>query len=430
MDRYKKSREYLERAKKITPGAAQTLSKMPMRFPQGAFPVAVSHGAGATITDIDGNRYVDWIGSLGATPLGYGNRHVGSVVGDCWTVENLCSFSLPHKIEVELAERLCKKIPCAEMVRFVNSGSEATEAAIRTARIATGRDIILTVKSGYHSWHSWFQAVKDWHPGVPHAYTQIIHGLPYNDLSAWQQAFELCDVENYRVAAVILEPCLFEKPNDGFLQGVRDLCTRFGALLIFDEMVTGYRWALAGGQEYFGVTTDLATFGKGMGNGLPIGMLCGKREYMQHAELISGTFGGNALSLAAANAVLDVYESEPVIETMWKRGQELMGMFTIGAFTREIPAISEGYACKPRFKFNCGERSDLAMSLFLQETAANGALFHPGGMNVCYALTDEDMSVTKKAIETALDAVEIALRKNDWSALKGNLIQPVVTVRS
>lgn len=427
MDRYKKSREYLERAKQVTPGAAQTLSKMPQRFPQGAFPVAVREGYGAKIVDIDGNLYVDWIGALGAIPLGYAYKPIIEAIrGEIGNA----AYSLPYRLEADLAERLCSKIPCAEMVRFVNSGSEATEAAIRTARIATGRDIILTVKSGYHSWHSWFQAVKDWHPGVPHAYTQIVHGLPYNDLAAWKQAFELCDVENYRIAAAILEPCLFEKPNDGFLQGVRDLCTRFGALLIFDEMVTGYRWALAGGQEYFGVTPDLATFGKGMGNGLPIGMLCGKREYMQHAELISGTFGGNALSLAAANAVLDVYESEPVIETMWKRGQELMGMFTIGAFMLEIPAISEGYACKPRFKFNCGERSDLAMSLFLQETAANGALFHPGGMNVCYALTDEDMSVTKKAIETALDAVEIALRKNDWSALKGNLIQPVVTVRS
>lgn len=423
MDRYAKSREYLERAKRVTPGAAQTLSKMPARFPQGAFPVALSRGSEAKVWDVDGHCYVDWIGALGAIPLGYNyNPVIDRISYECGNG----AMSLPHKSEVELAERLCSKIPCAEMVRFVNSGSEATEAAIRTARIATRCDVILTVKSGYHSWHSWFQAVKDWHPGVPREYTYIVDGFIYNDIASLVEKF----IE-YRgnVAAVILEPCLFGKPNDGFLQSVKEVCSQYEALLIFDEMVTGYRWRLAGGQEYFNITPDLATFGKGMANGLPIGMLCGKREYMQHAELISGTFGGNALSLAAANAVLDVYESEPVIETMWKRGQELRGMFTIGAFTRDIPAITDGYACKPRFKFNCGERSDLAMSLFLQESALHGALFHPGGMNVCYALTDDDMKVTKRAIDSALDVVEVALRKNDWSALKGNLIQPVVTVR-
>lgn len=429
MDRYTKSREYLEQAKKVTPGAAQTLSKMPARFPQGAFPVAASHGNGATITDVDGNRYVDWIGSLGATPLGYGNRHVSAVVGDCWNVENLCSFSLPHKNEANLAERLCSEIPCAEMVRFVNSGSEATEAAIRTARIATGRDIILTVKSGYHSWHSWFQAVKDWHPGVPHAYSAMVDSFAYNDIASLVEKF----IEHRgNVAAVIMEPCLFEKPQDGFLVEVRDVCSDYESILIFDEMVTGYRWALAGGQEYFGVIPDLATFGKGMANGLPIGMLCGKREYMQHAELISGTFGGNALSLAAANAVLDVYESEPVIETMWERGQELQVVFTqlAALMNLEGVAICDGYSVKPRFKFALGNKSDLAMSLFLQEAAANGALFHPGGMNACYALTDEDMHVTSKAIKDGLIAVKRAMDNCDWSALKGNLIQPVVTVRS
>ena len=437
IDRYKKSLEYLERAKKVTPGAAQTLSKMPARFPQGAFPIAAREGCGAKIIDVDGNSYVDWIGALGAVPLGYRHEHVIDAIN---SQAGIGAMSLPDPEEAYLAERLCSKIPCAEMVRFVNSGSEATEAAIRTARIATGRDIILTVKSGYHSWHSWFQAVKDWHPGVPQLYEDMIGSFTYNDIESVHHAFKWHKKNDWQldsdcvlkpgVAAVIMEPCLFDKPKEGFLQGVRDLCTEHGALLIFDEMVTGYRWRLAGGQEYFNITPDLATFGKGMANGLPIGMLCGKREYMQHAELISGTFGGNALSLAAANAVLDLYESEPVIETMWKRGQELMGVFTLGAFTREISAISEGYACKPRFKFNCGEKSDLAMSLFLQETAAHGALFHPGGMNICYALTDEDMSITKKAIEAALDTVEKALRMNDWSALKGNLIQPVVTVRS
>lgn len=436
MNRYQRSQEYLERARKVIPGAAQTLSKMSARFPQGAFPVALRRGKGAKVWDVDGNEYVDWIGSLGACPLGYVHNQVDFATGFASGDGN--SFSLPYFQEVELAERLCEKIPCAESVRFVSSGSEATEAAIRTARIATGNDLILTVKEGYHSWFSAFQSIKDWHPGIPEAYRLMIGGFKYNDLASLEKCFDLSiwafakshGACNGKVAAVILEPCLFEKPEPGFLEGVRELCTKDGALLIFDEMVTGYRWALAGGQEYFKVTPDLATYGKGMANGLPIGMLCGKREYMQHAELISGTFGGNAVSLAAANAVLDVYAQEPVIETMWKRGKELQNYFNSAAALCNANAVCDGYSVKPRFKFEYGEKSSMAMSLFLQEAAASGALFHPGGMNVCYALTDEDMRRTFIAIERGLAIVADSALYDDWSALKGDIIKPVVTVRS
>lgn len=435
MNRYKRSQEYLERAKKVIPGAAQTLSKMSKRFPEGVFPVAIKYGNGARVMDVDQNWYVDWIGALGAVPLGYRHNEVKISIWD--QIDKGSSYSLPHEIEAKLAERLCSKIPCAEMVRFVNSGSEATEAAIRTARIwkeaQLGRNdligTILVVGSGYNSWFSWFQAIKPYHPGVSWPYITMIGAFDYNNLSSLEKAFEK-DIPN-GVAAVILEPCLFEKPQKGFLEGVRELCTKNGALLIFDEMVLGYRLALAGGQEYFGVTPDLATFGKGMANGMPIGMLCGKREYMQHAELISGTFGGNAVSLAAANAVLDVYEREPVIETMWQRGHELQEYVNAQAQLTNANAVCDGYPCKPRIRFQYGgEKNDLAMSLFLQVTAANGALFHPGGLNVCYALTDEDMRITYQAISLGLTAVAKSSRSDDWSLLAGKVIQPVVTVRS
>lgn len=426
-ERYRKSLEYLERAKKVTPGAAQTLSKMPARFPQGAFPVAYSYAKGACIVDVDGNEFVDWICGLGAVTLGYALIDICDMVRDS-LYGGLSSGSLPHESEEYIAFRFCQKIPCAEMVRFVNSGSEATEAAIRTARIATGRDIILTVRDGYHSWHSWFQAVKSWHPGVPHEYEHLIRGFEYNHLQSVDRLF---DVWSKRIAAVIMEPCLFESPSEGFLQGVRELCTKNKSLLIFDEMVTGYRWALAGGQEYFGVMPDLATFGKGMANGLPIGMLCGKRDYMQHAELVSGTFGGNPVSLAAANAVLDVYESEDVIGKMWSCGTELQLHFNNLAYNLGANgyATCDGYACKPRFVFSC-ENKDNAMSLFLQVTAEHGMLAHPGGLNVCYALTDKDMAVSKNAVTQGLQAVHRAVTTDDWSRLTGDIIQPVVTVRS
>lgn len=425
-DRYMESKKYLDRARRVTPGGAQTLSKMAARFPEGAYPVAVMEGRGARVTDVDCNEYVDWICGLGAITLGYNDEHVNAAVHR--QVDRGAGFSLPHWLEVMVAEKLCQAIPCAEMVRFVNSGSEATEAAIRTARIATGKDIILTVGSGYHSWHSWFQAVKPWHPGVPAEYTSLVRSFSYNDLDSLDKQFLIA---RDNVAAVIMEPCLFDEPADGFLAGVAERCVRNGAMLIFDEVVCGGRWRLGGGQQYFGVTPDLATFGKGLANGYPIGFLCGKAEWMQHAELISGTFGGNPVSLAAMNAALNVYMMEPVVERMFQRGSQLQMLFGSLARKHGVPAVCDGYPCKPRIRFTCStERENvLAMSLFLQETAAGGALFHPGGFNVCAALTDDDMNVTDVAIGMALSAVSVALNTGDWSGLVGKTIRPVVTVR-
>jgi glutamate-1-semialdehyde aminotransferase len=262
----------------------------------------------------------------------------------------------------------------------------------------------------------------------------MIRGTEYNNAEAietllfWAEDAAL--VESQKVAAVIMEPTLFEQPKEGYLQAVRDACSHYGTLLIFDEVVCGGRWAYGGGQEYFGVTPDLACFGKGLANGLPVGILCGKREYMRHAELVSGTFGGNGLSLAAVAAVLDVYEAEPVIETMWKRGKELQNHFDRNAKLWNIPAVCDGYPCKPRIRFLMHEDlNQQAMALFLQVCAEEGVLFHPGGFNVCAALTDDDMQQTRAAVVKGLTAIAISIKHNDWSALKGHLCQPVVTVR-
>ena len=310
-------------------------------------------------------------------------------------------FSLPHRIERDVSARITKLIPCAESVRWFKTGSEATHAAIRTARIATGRDLVLTVCDGYHGWHSWFLAVKPWHPGVPTVYEDLIKPFRYNDLSSLEVQLERYGA---RTAAVILEPCHFEMPRPGFLEGVRELCRKYRTVLIFDEIVTGFRWALGGAQEYFDVVPDLATFGKAAANGLPIALLCGKKEFMRHAELVQGgTFGGDALSLTACNAVLDVYEKEPVVENLWARGGELQKQFNDTAKQLKVNALCGGFPCKPRIEFfpytdsskenHDGRRKVLAMSLFLQEAAATGVLFHPVNCNVSAVLTEKDMRV-------------------------------------
>lgn len=430
MDRYIKSREYLERAKKVTPGAAQTLSKMPARFPQGAFPIFADDGLGANLYDIDGNKFVDWICGLASITLGYGNLRVTKAIQN-QLIKGI-NFSLPTKLEAEVAERLCSVFPCAQeggSARFLKSGSEANEGAIRIARRATGRDIIVTVGSGYHSWHSWAAAYKPWHPGVPKQYEDLVRTFNYNDSTS------LLSVLGSDVALVILEPACHEKTDSEFLQRVVNESHAVGALVCFDEVVCASRWAVGGGQEYFGVTPDFCTAGKGLANGMPLACIAGPRELLKYSDLVSGTFGGEALSLAAANAVLDVYESEPVIKTMWKRGQEFQDSFNATARNLKVEAECIGYPCKPKINFTQPEVDDtkginqLCMSLFLQETALHGMLWHPGGGNVCYALTDEDMVTTQNAMAHGLSSVRKAIEGNDWSTLKGNVIQPVVTVR-
>ena len=458
MDRYQKSQAYLERALKVTPGGAQTLSKRAGRFPEGAYPAAVQYGDGAHVVDVDGHRYLDMICGLACMTLGYSdgcgdpsksyaNRICKEVELQLWKG---ASFSLAHPLEAEVAEKLCAMIPCAESVRFVKTGSEATEAAIRVARKATGHDLVLTVGEGYHSWHSWFQSMKPEHPGIPWQYGTMTEPFKYNDLKSLSRAFWYrghVENEDAKVAAVILEPCLNEPPAPGFLQGVRDLCTKHGAVLIFDEMVTGFRWAKGGAQEYFGVTPDLATFGKACANGFPLAFLCGKHDLMEHADVISGTFGGEALSLAACSAVLDIYQHEPIIETLWARGRQLQDGFNVLAGGLGVPAICDGFSVKPRIKFtetevrvmkSCSgvpdpfaphETNNLAMSLFLQETALRGILWHPAGGNISAAMTERDIAQALDEMGTALLIVKQALDTGDWSALQGTPIQSTPFVR-
>jgi glutamate-1-semialdehyde aminotransferase len=449
MDRYQKSLDYLARALKVTPGGAQTMSKRANRFTEGAYPVALTYGHGPYVWDLDGYKYLDMICGLACMTLGY---DAYSQIQDAVErqLRRGVSFSLAHPLEADVAEKLCAMIPCAEQVRFVKTGSEANEAAIRVARKATGRDLILTVGDGYSSWHSWFQILKPMHPGIPYPYSQMVHSFNYNDLVGLGDSLQACAVDGYKVAAVILEPCHYDQPNEGFLEGVRSLCTEYGTVLIFDEMVTGFRWANGGAQAYYGVTPDLATFGKACANGFPLSFVCGKAELMQHADVVSGTFGGETLSLAACNAVLDIYKSEPIIEMLWMRGKQFQDGFNDMAHVLDVQAICDGFAVKPRIKFvpdsntlnsmrqrftevilKSGDISygNLCMSLFLQEIALRGILWHPAGGNVSVAMTEQDIEFALTGMGEALTIVKRTLDFCDWSGLQGKPIQATPFVR-
>jgi glutamate-1-semialdehyde aminotransferase len=409
------------RARTITPGGANTLSRAGERFPLGAFPELIERGDGAQVLTSDGTWLVDWVGSLGACPLGYGNSTIEYAITQ--QLRNGAIFSLAHRMELEFSERICKTFGF-DMVRWVSSGSEACTGAMRTARAFTGKPVIVISNQSYHGWHDGYAASKEVRPGVPECLTALIRKFTYNDLETLESALRPGDV-----AAVLMEPTLWEKPHDGFLNEVRNLAHQYGALFVLDEMIMGLRMSLQGGSKYFDVHPDIACYGKSLANGLPVACLIGRRDIMEHSWFMSGTFSGNALSLAAANAVLDVYESKPVIETMWRRGKELQDHISARSNSKII--VCDGYPCKPRIRFTTGDEAvnQKAMSLFLQVSAEHGALFHPGGLNVCYALTDEDMQRTFTAVDLGLIMACTAALTGDWSALKGDIIKPVVTVR-
>jgi glutamate-1-semialdehyde aminotransferase len=437
-ERYVKSQTYLARAEHITFDGAQTLSKRSGAFVRGAFPTAVVRGKGCRAWTVDGQEMIDFICGLGALLIGHAHPRVEAAVIAQLKQGHLAS--LPHVLEADVSERFCAAVG-HDMVRWVSSGSEACTGAMRIARAATGREIIVTSDQSYHGWHDVFAASRPIHPGIPEAMCNLIVTFKYNDLEDLQRV--LARHPN-NVACVIMEPCLHEMPKEGFLEGVKHLAHEAGALFVLDEMILGLRMAFGGGSEYYNVQPDLATFGKSLGGGLPLGCIVGKREYMQHSWFVSGTFSGNPLSLAACNAVLDIYKTEPVVETLWARGEQFQSGFNAMAEAMGMPAVCDGFAVKPRIKFTLGESfhtavnwpnggsiptDTLAMSLFLQETALRGVLWHPAGGNISAAMTKEDIDSALNSMTLSLMIVQKALDSGDWSVLKGLPIQSTPFVR-
>ena len=417
MNHYAESARLLAAARRVTPTGAQTMSKQAARFVEGAFPAFLEHGEGCRVVDSDGNPFVDWVMGLGAVTLGYRHPAVDEAIHR--QLRDGILFSLPHRLEMDVAERLVECIPCAQQVRFVKTGSEAAAAAGRVARMATGRDLVLYC--GYHSWHGDYPVTKAEHPGVPETLGNLAKAFPYNDLERLETLFV---AHPSQIAAVMMEPVLFDEPLPGFLEGVQELCRQHGALLIFDEVLTAFRWARAGAQEYFGIVPDLATFGKAMANGMPLACVVGPASLMKHAWAVSGTFGGECLSLAACHAVLEVYEKEDVVSALWKAGTKFQNGFN--SLAADL-ALCRGYPIHPRIEFPRGSDPILLMSLFLQETATRGLLFHPAGLNVSVAHEEDLVSKTLAGTAEALGVVRLAIEEGDVAGhLRGKPMEPAL----
>jgi glutamate-1-semialdehyde 2,1-aminomutase len=313
------SEELLERALKAIPLGTQTFSKSYTQYPRGVSPYFAMRGQGCRLWDVDGNEYVDFVNALASVTLGYGDPDVDKAVRA--QLEDGVIFTLSHPLETEVAEAIIEMVPSAEKVRFGKNGSDATSGAIRAARAFTGRDRVAVC--GYHGWQDWYIGSTARNRGVPEATRKLTHGFTYNDLECLKALFAAHPSE---FAAVIMEPMNIAWPDPGFLEGVRELTRAEGALLVFDETITGFRFSRGGAQELFGIRPDLSTFGKGLANGFPLSAVSGRADVMAEFEEVffSFTMGGECLSLAAAKAVLAKLKREPVLEVIASRGKRLI----------------------------------------------------------------------------------------------------------
>ena len=424
---YDLSKKLLARATKAIPLGSQTFSKSFIQYPEQA-PMFLTYGEGGCVWDVDGNRYVDFVMGLLPVVLGYRDPDVDKAIAD--QLANGISFSLATEQEVVLAEKLIDLIPTAEMVRFGKNGTDATSAAIRLSRAFTGRDRIIAC--GYHGWQDWYIGATTRNKGVPGAVGELTRMVPYNDIQA---VHDLLKQHPGEFAALIMEPTNIAEPRPGYFDELTALLHDHGCLLVFDEIITGFRFSLGGAQELYGVKPDLSCFGKGMGNGMPISAVVGRADVMREMEEIffSGTFGGESLSIAASIAVIDKMQRQPVIASLWEKGAALAAAVEAIISENELTDVisMNGSAPWKLLAFNDHARAgkELIRSVFIQEMLRHGVLL-TASHNVCYAHDEENFSTTLDAYGQTFAFIKQRLVDGRLGeALKGPVIEPIFKVR-
>jgi glutamate-1-semialdehyde 2,1-aminomutase len=374
---------------------------------ESVFPEFAVSAEGYELVADDGRTFIDWASAWGPVLLGYRHPEVEEAIRA--QLGGGPVLSLTHPVEVELAEALIEMVPCAETCAFGKNGSDVTTAAVRVARAATGRDLIL--QCGFHGFHDWYTCryrAKNVH-GIPKALRAFVHEFPYNDLEALEWLFMRYPEE---VACVVMEPVNLVLPEPGYLEGVRELTRQHGALLVFDEMVTAFRLANGGAQELFGVTPDLACLGKGMANGMPLSAIVGRRDYMRHLPDTAWgmTFRGETLSLAAGLAVTRVLRSEPVTDHLAAIGSQVRDAFRKACGRQGVQGDLVGPPARMTFQFQDGGGLDgeRLRTLFVRECARNGVLT-TGTLLPSYAHDERAVEHTLTAFTAALECLSDAI---------------------
>ncbi|MEP6617995.1 MAG: aminotransferase class III-fold pyridoxal phosphate-dependent enzyme [bacterium] len=395
------ARTWHERALAVIPGGASTGSKRTTVLYGEAYsdePTHFSSARGALIADVDGVEYLDCTMALGSVALGYAEPRVTQAVIDAASQGNVSALSSWR--EVELAERLCAIIPCAERVQFMKSGADATSAAVRLARAYTGRDRVIAC--GYFGWHDWCSDS----PGVPAGVQGNVTRVPFDDVLALEQAASLAGAS---LAAIVLEPVIERLPSIAWLERARALCDAAGAVLVFDEIKTGFRVAPGGYQEVCGITPDLASFGKALANGYPLAAVVGKQAIVDGARgtWISSTLASESTSLAAALAVLDWHDEVDICATLAETGVEMRAAVERAVVASGIEGVTFG-GIDPMWRMYWSDPA--RESRFVAHAMTQGVLFKRGAYNYAAIAHDE---AALRDIETAASAAMVSLLEEE-----------------
>ncbi len=430
-DRYAGSSRLRQRAQILIPGGAHTYAKGDDQYPVLS-PGFIARGQGCHVWDVDGNEFIEYGMGLRAVALGHAFPAVTEAA--IRQVHLGANFTRPSPLEVECAEALLRLAPGADMVKFTKDGSTATTAAVRLARAATGRDMIgLCIDHPFFSYDDWALALSPMNAGIPKDVQSLTVSFRYNDIASVEALFE---AHPGRIAALVMEPAKDRDPADGFLHRVRDLCHHNGALLVLDEMITGFRWPDTSAQRHYDITPDLSTFGKALGNGFAIAALVGKREFMRlggldHDQdrvfLLSTTHGAETHALVAALAVMEFYEREPVTEVLHHQGARLRAGVDAAIVRHGLQGYVEVIGRDSNLVFATRDRdrkpSQVFRALFMQELIRRGVL--APSFVVSYSHDDDAIDRTIEAADGALRIYRQAIDDGPESYLVGRPVQPV-----
>ena len=415
-----RSNEWYARATGLIPAYTQTLAKGPGQYVAGVAPKYLQRGKGSHVWDVDGNEFIDFNMAIGPLSLGYAYDAVDRAIRE--QLEDGITFSMMHPLEVEVAELIRDAVPNAEMVRYSKTGADVTSAAVRLARAFTGRSKVICC--GYHGWHDWYISVTDRSLGVPKIAQDLTLTFDYNDMES------VAGVLDQDTACAILEPMIFDEPRDGFLHELKAACRRNGTLLVFDEMWTGFRFALGGAQEHFGMQADLMCYSKAIANGMPLAVLAGRADVMRLCEkdvFFFTTFGGEALSLAAAKATITELRDCRVPAYLARQGRVLRDGYNELARNLGMPYTRAiGAECRSLVTFDSKAGDPLEMkSLVQQELLARGILWS-GFHNMSFSHTDTDVASALTAYRDALIVLKQAVDAGSVrEALLGSPVEPV-----
>ncbi len=411
---------YLQAQQIMTP-VTQTLAKGPGQWVKGIAPKYMESGKGSHVWDVDGNEYIDYTMAVGPLSLGYCYEAVDNAIIN--QLKKGITFSMMHRLEVELAELIHEVIPNAESIRISKTGADVCSAAIRVSRAFTGRKKVLCC--GYHGWHDWYIAVTSRHAGIPEDIKDMSFTIEYNNIESVKAALD------EDVACLILEPFVFEEPKNNFLHELQKLCKANGTLLIFDEMWTGFRVSLGGAQEYFDIKPDLAVYSKALANGMPISLLTGRKDVMELFEkdvFFFTTFGGEALSLAACIATITELRDKNVPAYLREKGKVLKDGYNQIAQELGIDSYTKctGYDCRTIMTFDASGGDPLVLKSIVQQEMIKRGILWGGFHNMSFSHTDEDIAYTLKAYREALAYLKEAIEsKNPLEYLKGEPVEAV-----